>query len=148
MSQPRARTRYVLGFVYDTDLQRVLLLMKDKPASIAGRLNGLGGKVENGEDAYDAISREVHEESGISIKPEKWEDIGWMTSLHWDCHVLRAVVPLSVLRQAYTAERERVMIYHIDAVPVAATLQSALAYIHLGRTGRAKAEITWTEDEQ
>jgi 8-oxo-dGTP pyrophosphatase MutT (NUDIX family) len=147
---PRARVQYVLGFVYDMDCQRVLLIRKNRPASLAGKLNGLGGKVEPTDPTPEhALSREVLEESGVSVRPDQWEDLGWMTTGKlWDCLVFRACIPLDILRRAYTCETEDVMIYEVDVVPVQQTLQSALAYIHLGRTGRAKAEITWKEDER
>lgn len=44
---------------------KVLLIHKRKPAWQAGRLNLLGGKVEEGEDAIACAIRELKEESGL-----------------------------------------------------------------------------------
>ena len=40
---------YTLGFVFDRDLQHVLLIQKQRPAWQAGKFNGIGGKLEAGE---------------------------------------------------------------------------------------------------
>jgi 8-oxo-dGTP diphosphatase len=56
---------YVLGFVFDGQ-QNVILIQKDKPEWMAGRWNGIGGKIEPGESPEEAIDREAHEEIGRS----------------------------------------------------------------------------------
>jgi 8-oxo-dGTP diphosphatase len=55
--------RYVLGFVFDLEYRDVLLIQKARPAWQAGRLNGLGGKMEEGETSYQAMERELAEET-------------------------------------------------------------------------------------
>jgi 8-oxo-dGTP diphosphatase len=54
-----------LCFVRDGD--RVLLIRRRKPPN-EGLYNALGGKIEPHEDPYDAVVREVHEESGLRIR--------------------------------------------------------------------------------
>ena len=49
----------------DNTLDKVLLILKDKPAWQKGRLNLLGGKIEPGETPAEAAFRELKEESGI-----------------------------------------------------------------------------------
>ena len=45
---------YVLGFCFNTRLDQVVLIQKTRPEWQAGRLNGIGGHIENGELAADA----------------------------------------------------------------------------------------------
>jgi len=62
---------YCLGFGFDYDGD-VLLIRKNKPAWMAGKLNGLGGAVEPGETPRDAMVREFNEECGILTRHEDW----------------------------------------------------------------------------
>jgi 8-oxo-dGTP diphosphatase len=59
-------TKYVVGIVFDSTLQEVLLIRKTHPEWQAGRLNGIGGKVKKNETFYEAMVREAEEEAGIS----------------------------------------------------------------------------------
>jgi len=45
--------------------QQILVVLKKKPKHLAGRLNLLGGKIEEGESVAMAAIRELHEESGF-----------------------------------------------------------------------------------
>lgn len=62
---------YVCGFVYFNDL--VSLIRKNKPGWQKGKLNGLGGKIEDGEIPEVAMQREFQEEAGLLIPLEDWE---------------------------------------------------------------------------
>ncbi len=64
----------------------------------SGKWNGLGGKLEGLESPWEAASREVREESGLDVAPER---LRWLGMLHfpnfkphkgedWWCCVLRA----------------------------------------------------------
>jgi 8-oxo-dGTP diphosphatase len=56
--------RYVAGFLYSTNRSKVVLIKKARPEEQAGKLNGVGGKVENGESPDIAMQREFQEETG------------------------------------------------------------------------------------
>lgn len=62
----------VCGFMFD-ELGQVLLLKKVKPAWQAGRLNGVGGKIEEGETPVQAMVREFEEETTIKTQPDDWK---------------------------------------------------------------------------
>ena len=49
---------YTLGFVFDSSQEKVLLVHKQRPAWQAGKVNGIGGKVELGETPHTGIVRE------------------------------------------------------------------------------------------
>ncbi|MGJ0393034.1 MAG: NUDIX domain-containing protein [Methylocystis sp.] len=59
------RLSYVCGFLFSPDGSRVLLIRKNRPAWQAGRLNGIGGKVEPGETIDEAMLREGFEEADV-----------------------------------------------------------------------------------
>ena len=79
---------YVCGFLFSPDRTRVLLIRKRRPAWQAGRLNGVGGKVEPGEAVREAMRREFREEAGL-------DGIDWrpgvvLTGPDWRGHFFRA----------------------------------------------------------
>lgn len=63
---------WVNGFAFTPNRERVLLIEKRKPAWMAGKLNGIGGKVEPGETPIEAMVREMREEAGIEIEAAAW----------------------------------------------------------------------------
>jgi 8-oxo-dGTP diphosphatase len=56
-----------LGYVFSSDRQRVLMIHRNARQADAhfGKYNGLGGKVEPGEDVVSGLCREIEEEAGI-----------------------------------------------------------------------------------
>lgn len=65
-------TSYVLGFMFSHDKQRVALIKKEKPEWQRGKLNGIGGKIEEGESPVEAMVREFREEGGVDTPPAQW----------------------------------------------------------------------------
>ncbi len=57
----------VVGLIFDNK-NRVLLINKERPEYLKGKLNGVGGKVEDGESDLNAIIRETKEETNLDIK--------------------------------------------------------------------------------
>lgn len=64
------KTQYVLGFLFSAAprYRYVVLIRKNKPEWQVGKLNGVGGKIERGEEPVDAMRREFLEECGVSKK--------------------------------------------------------------------------------
>lgn len=62
---------YVLGFALTKNKRWVVLIQKTKPEFQAGKLNGVGGKIEEGETPKEAMVREFHEETGCFH--EEWK---------------------------------------------------------------------------
>lgn len=60
----------VLGFV--TFGNFVLLIKKDHPADQVGKMNGIGGHVEEGESPLEAMRREATEEAGDFVGGLEW----------------------------------------------------------------------------
>ncbi len=59
-----------LAFILSADKQKVLLVHRNKREEDQhlGKYNGLGGKMEAGEDIFSCVAREVFEEAGITIE--------------------------------------------------------------------------------
>lgn len=71
-------TSYVLGFRFCveelTGRRKVALIKKTKPAWQAGKLNGIGGKIEQFETLMGAMVREFHEET--DVQTGDWRQFG------------------------------------------------------------------------
>jgi 8-oxo-dGTP diphosphatase len=59
-----------LGYILSPDGRRVLLIHRDRRPDDPhlGKYNGLGGKLEAGEDVVAGMRREIHEESGLECE--------------------------------------------------------------------------------
>lgn len=58
--------RYVAGLLFDEAGEGLVLIKKNRPDWQRGKLNAVGGKVETGEHAWDAMHREFVEETGAA----------------------------------------------------------------------------------
>jgi len=56
-----------LGYIISSDRQQTLLVHRNRRQNDQhlGKYNGLGGKMEPGEDIYQCLVREIYEEAGI-----------------------------------------------------------------------------------
>lgn len=69
-------THYVQGFCFFGN--KVVLVQKSKPEWQRGKLNGVGGKVEDGEGIFQAMEREFREETRWPIPSIKWNHFASM----------------------------------------------------------------------
>lgn len=79
-------TKYVVGFMFDCLLSQVVLIQKNKPQFQAGKLNGVGGKIEGLETPQQAMAREFEEEAGLHTDPREWDQFATLTD-HETFHV-------------------------------------------------------------
>lgn len=80
----------VVGFMFNRDKSFVVLIEKKRPAWQAGKLNGVGGKIELGESPIQAMVREFHEEIGFLTIKDDWipfgilkDDRSYIVHLFW-----------------------------------------------------------------
>jgi 8-oxo-dGTP diphosphatase len=109
----------VVGFLFDKGFTHVALIRKLKPARQAGRLNGIGGKVEPGEAPLAAMRREFMEEAGLDI--EDWNLFNKMTGPNGTEFSLYFYWAVGDVHAVRTMEAE-----HVSVVPVATALSGAL----------------------
>jgi 8-oxo-dGTP diphosphatase len=68
------KTNYVLGFLFTNDRYAVVLIRKQHPEWQAGKLNGIGGKINPLEMPVDAMVREFKEETGAETEKVIWRE--------------------------------------------------------------------------
>lgn len=71
---------YSISFIFTRDMQRVLLIKKNRPEWQKGKLNGIGGHIEEGETPLECIVREVFEETSLKIPHDNWVHFGTITN--------------------------------------------------------------------
>lgn len=71
--------KYVVGFMFDDLGERVLLIRKNRPDWQAGKANGVGGKIEEGEMPLAAMTREFEEETGVKTDTTMWDCFALMS---------------------------------------------------------------------
>lgn len=77
---------YVAGFLFNPALSSVVLVRKARPQWQAGKLNGVGGRIESGEPPEQAMVREFQEETGLHVN--RWKKFATLTDnvrfvVHW-----------------------------------------------------------------
>lgn len=101
--------RYVAGFAFDKGCGTVALVRKAHPAWQAGKLNGIGGHIEEGEEPADAMRREFHEEAGLDL--DGWEHFATLRGDGFEVWFYR--IESSLVREVRTAGDEAVDLYPV-----------------------------------
>lgn len=107
---------YSLGFAFDEMRNYVLLIRKGrtKAAWQAGRLNGIGGKVEAGETASESIVREFREETGVSTYTSQWIQFGKLLLPAVSVYCFVTTLPAGNYEGAISSPKDE----EVDAYPV------------------------------
>ena len=108
--------QYVNGFLFDPTLTYVVMLRKNKPPHQEGLLNGIGGKIDPGETALAAMTREFEEEAwpikkGREIAWQYFATMKWKSRNHpggAEMHLFRATGNVWAAR-SLTAEKIEVV---------------------------------------
>jgi len=108
--------QYTLAFIFSSDLQKVLLITKNRPEYQAGKLNGIGGKIEPGEEPLDGMIREVREETSLEIEAKDWQFTGSIEGLDWKVWTYTTVYS-GELVDAISVTDEAVVWYDVDRLP-------------------------------
>lgn len=110
-------TLYTVGFAFSKDHKTVALIEKQRPKWQAGKLNGIGGHVENGERYAAAQQREFWEETGVTISD--WKAYATLVGPDWQCRCFVAFTDDIFNVQSMTDERVvRVPVDKVGLVPM------------------------------
>ena len=107
-------TEYVLGFMFDPALDHVVLIEKQRPKWQAGRLNGVGGKLEGYETFESAMVREFQEETGLATTKEDWSRFIELLGPNW--HVIGYCGQHPKIHHVKTMTDEKVLIGHVPQI--------------------------------
>lgn len=107
-------THYTNTFIFSEDSSKVLLIKKNKPSWQKGRLNGIGGHVENGETPIEAAIREVKEECDISLDVNDMTHFCNLFSISWEMYCFSAFISIEKMEKFKSLTEETVQIYSID----------------------------------
>ena len=97
------KTYYTLGFLFTHDLTEVVLTEKQRPLWQKGKLNGIGGHIEEGETPDQCIAREFGEEVDCN-QPVIWNGYAMMRSVHFEILVYCAVANKGLIVKPKTDE--------------------------------------------
>lgn len=93
MSETVKGASYVVGFMFDVTEGSVLLLRKNRPTWQAGKLNGVGGRIEDGETPLQAMRREFVEEVGLDC--DAWQQFCLLSDeREWQIYFFSAIGPI------------------------------------------------------
>jgi 8-oxo-dGTP diphosphatase len=106
-------TKYVMGLLFSKDCSKIALIRKQKPEWQLGLLNGVGGKVEDGETYLQAMTREAKEEANIKAD---WKEICTLRDLNEENFVVACFYAVDCILDVTTVESEIVGIYEVNDI--------------------------------
>ena len=120
MCKEKINSNYVLGFAFNEEETHIALIRKNKPEWQKGKLNGIGGKIESEEIAYDAMIREFAEETGIFIY--NWEKFGRIyenneNNNSFQVYLFKSFISNVILNKLESKTEEIVSILPIKDIP-------------------------------
>lgn len=136
-------THWVAGFLFRNEGTEVALVLKTHPAWQAGKLNGVGGKIDNGETPAAAMRREFSEEAGVDVN-------GWKEFLL--LKVQDGQVHFFVAHGNYKIKSttdEKISWYRVDKLPEQPTIRNLSWQIPLALDrGNTHAVSEYFQDHQ
>ena len=105
------KTKYVVGLYFNEDHSKVALIRKNRPEWQKGKLNGIGGKIEEGESIYEAMIREFREEAGV--EHAYWRLFSILTGKDFEVNFLVGFGDLSKLE---SKTDEKIELWNVDLI--------------------------------
>jgi 8-oxo-dGTP diphosphatase len=115
----KSRTHYCLGFAVDETGDQAALIQKNRPDFLIGKWTGVGGHVETGETAQEAVAREFMEEAGVAHPVASWKALARRENEDWVLDVFATVLDV---RKAHTLTEEPISIVAMENMPDEAQL--------------------------
>lgn len=109
-------TTYVCGYAFNEDKSRVALITKNRPEFLAGKMVGIGGKVEENESPPEAMVREFEEEAGTTTNINDWQIIGKMRFFGGEVIFYGATLSDSILDSTRTLTDEIVSVESVQDI--------------------------------
>jgi 8-oxo-dGTP diphosphatase len=109
--------KYSLGFIFNSSYTHVLLIHKNNPDWQRGKINGIGGKIEEDESAIKCIIRETMEETGIKTEEKDWIHYGQIVNGDKSTSQLFYCLYTGSQSDAATQEDEEIEWFVVDRLP-------------------------------
>lgn len=114
--QQETKRQYVCGFLLTPPMgAEVALIHKNRPKWQAGKINGIGGKVEEGESLHEAMIREFREETGATVLD--WELVVVYHEKDAQINFFRAFATQNLRKIVKTTTDEQVHVYQTSKLP-------------------------------
>jgi len=119
--------RMCVGFAFDKETHdRVLMIRKNRPEWQKGKLNGVGGHIEDGEKEHDAMAREFMEETGLSVPAENWQLFVTMAGKGWVLYTFCAEISYKNMLGARTTTDEGVDVWLLESLLLGGTARECV----------------------
>ena len=104
---------YTAGFLFSENRDNVVLIRKNRPEWQSGKLNAIGGHIEENENSLSCIKREFKEETSLDVC--NWELFVTLTNYtDWTVFFFRSFLTFSELLKCKSMTDEEVKIYDIS----------------------------------
>jgi len=139
--------RYVIGFMFDQQMDKVVLIIKNRPAWQAGLLNGVGGHIEVGETPSVAMVREFEEETGVCTPESLWAYVLTLRFPYAEAEVFAAKSDAACAAVQSTTD-ETVVVHCVNTLPLTILVENLPPILELSRQRLADREgvapVSWT----
>lgn len=122
-------TEYVAGFMFNG--YAVALVKKNRPTWQAGKYNGIGGHVEEGEMPSLAMMREFQEETGYASKLGDWAKFAVLEGYDWKVHFYQMEGDVHSL---LSMTDEEIVVVNINDITVENSIPNLSWLIPMART--------------
>lgn len=113
---------YVVGFLFDEKRENVVLIEKTKPEWQRGLLNGVGGKIEDGERPDQAMEREFQEETGLIIG--EWMAFCQIENADWRVYFFYTETTQAYMSEIQSPTEEVVSIFSVSEIDILPVIQN------------------------
>jgi len=109
--------KYIIGFAFNKDRSKLVLIKKNRPDWQAGKLNAVGGHLELYDASpLDGMVREFHEETGVFIAPKEWKQFGRLgDDINYDIKLFKAFT--DNIYDVKTVTDEEINIFDVTTIP-------------------------------
>ena len=114
---------YVVGFLFNPEMDKVVLIEKTHPDWQKGLLNGVGGKVEDNESPHYCMKREFKEEAGLELDWTFYFEIYGRNEekRNWKCYFFYCLSPDFDKVKSMTEEQVKIVnvrdLYDLPVIP-------------------------------
>lgn len=112
--------KYTIGIIFNSTLDKVVLIKKERPDWQKGRYNFPGGHIEENETPAECVAREIKEECDLNIPWAKWDHIGQIFNkdANYSLEMFATIIDEESYGQVKTMTDEEVGWFDVNALPV------------------------------